>query len=151
VVPQESSKAPTATRIERRFHRTGLKLAIPIALLGALTAVSSNLPDTYNPDHFRASRLSSINLNKCSPEPSLCIILGNGERFKFQSGDSEAALQWTRNRIESDYSVTMETLYWQSLAEGGRDLGGALFAALAVYAAIAGLGWALARFARSEP
>src|SRR3954451_9814965 len=114
--------APLGTIFERRIHRRGLTLATLVAVLGATTAVLSNLPDKYNPDHLRSSRLSSVNLNKCNPGPSICITLGNGERFKFQGQDSEAALQWMRNRIDGDYSEAVGTLYRQSFVEGRRDL-----------------------------
>ena len=96
----------------RWLYRAALIVPILIAMIGTVLAILVNQPQTLSPDYLRSSRLSSLNLVKCSPEPLVpmrCVLLGNGEHFEFENADNETVLRWTRNRIEKDHSCLLYT------------------------------------------
>jgi hypothetical protein len=134
-------RAAAQKRIDGQFRAIGLVLAIAVAVVGTANVF---LPDTYYPDHLRSSRLSSINLIECGPEESLamrCVLLGNGEHFRFPDADDQTVVQWTQSRIEKEHSEIVGEWYRRSLQEGGSRIGASLVFGLVVYAAFAALGW----------
>lgn len=144
-----SRQTSIAARAMLGFYRVALIVATLIAAVGTVIAIFANQPQTYNPHYLRASRLSSLNLVKCDPEPLVpmrCITLGNDERFKFEDADNETVLRWTRNRIEKDYSDEVGKIYWQSFRQTCLGVGAALVIGAAVYIGLAVLRWALTTF-----
>ena len=102
-----SRQLSIAARAMRGFYRVASIVPILIAMIGTVLAILVNQPQTYNPDYLHSSRLSSLNLVTCNPEPLVpmrCIVLGNGEHFRFENADNETVLRWTRHRIEKEYS-----------------------------------------------
>jgi hypothetical protein len=138
-----SRQLSISARAMRGFYRVALIVPILIAMIGTVLAILVNQPQTYNPDYLHSSRLSSLNLIKCNPEPLVpmrCVMLGNGEHFRFENADNETVLRWTRHRIEKDYSDEVGKIYWQSFRQGSLGAGTALVIAAAVYVALAVLG-----------
>jgi hypothetical protein len=144
-----SRQLSIAARAMRGFYRVALIVPILIAMIGTVLAILVNQPQTYNPDYLHRSRLSSLNLVKCNPEPLVpmrCVMLGNGEHFRFENADNETVLRWTRHRIEKDHSDEVGKIYWQSFRQGSLGAGTALVIAAAVYVALAVLGRVLTTF-----
>ena len=139
-----SRQASIAARAMLGFYRVALIVATLIAAVGTVIAIFVNQPQTY-----RASRVSSLNLVKCDPEPLVpmrCVTLGNDERFKFDDADDDTVLRWTRNRIEKDYSDEVGKIYWQSFRQTCLGVGAALVIGAAVYIGLAVLRLALTIF-----
>jgi hypothetical protein len=148
-----SREMSITARAMQGFHRAALIVPILIATIGTVLAILVNWPQTHYPDYLRRSRLSSLNLVKCNPEPSVpmrCIMLGNGEHFIFENADIETVLRWTRSRIEKDYSEEVGKVYWESFRQGSLGAGTALMIAAAVYFALAVLGRVLMTFGRTD-